>query len=163
MADLTNGIEELIRDDLAVFSHLTPKRKASVILQDYKNSYYNSNKSAKAKTEEERDIYQFHRMRFYTKAQRELSMLTPDEMPVYLETLEREMTKDLSSKSDYGKLLEKYTLYNSATFMLREQEKDGKITPPAIQVDGVSLTVLHRVVGILESLRDKVYNIGLEK
>lgn len=163
MTDFTTGIDELIRDDLAVFSHLTPKRKASVILQDYRNSYYNSNKSAKAKTEEERDGYQFHRMRFYTKAQRELSMLTPDEMPVYLATIEREMTKDLSSKLDYGKLLEKYTLYNSATFMLRDQEENGEVRPAAIQVDPVSAVALNRVVSILEDLRDKVYNIGLEK
>lgn len=163
MTGFTDGMDKLLADDLAVFSKLTPKRKAAMILGDYKNSYYNSNKCAKAKTDEERDMYQFHRMRFYTKAQKELAMLDSDEMSVYLATLEREIGKDLSSKLDYGKLLEKYTLYSSATFMLREQEEDGVIKPPAIKVDGVSAIALNRVVTVLEDLRDRVYNIGLEK
>ena len=36
-------MDKTLEEDLAVFAHLTTKRKANMILQDYKNSYYNSN------------------------------------------------------------------------------------------------------------------------
>jgi len=163
MADTMIEMDKTLEEDLAVFAHLTPKRKANMILQDYKNSYYNSNKSARAKTDTERDFYQLHRMRFYTKAQKELKMLDSDEMGAYLSTLEREMGKDMSSRLDYGKLLEKYSLYSSATFMLLPHEKDGEIMPPAIMVDGINAESLNRVVTILERLRDRVHTSMLVK
>lgn len=151
-------LDKSLEEDLKAFKVLTPKRKASVILSDYKNSYYNANKVAKAKTVEEKDMYSFHKMRFYLKAQRELRLLDNSEMTVYLSTIQSAIDKDMSSRLNFGKYLEKSELYNSAIFMLREHEVNGEVCPPAIEIDNSAREQLDNIVMSL----DKMKSVALE-
>lgn len=151
-------LDKSLEEDLRAFKVLTPKRKASVILSDYKNSYYNANKVAKAKTVEEGDMYSFHKMRFYLKAQRELKLLDDREMGVYLSTIQSAINKDMSTRLSFGKYLEKSELYNSAIFMLREHEVNGEVCPPAIAIDSSAREQLDNIVMSL----DKMKSVALE-
>ncbi len=146
-------LDKSLEEDLKAFKVLTPKRKASVILSDYKNSYYNANKVAKAKTVEEGDMYSFHKMRFYLKAQRELKLLDDSEMGVYLSTIQSAINKDMSTRLSFGKYLEKSELYNSAIFMLREHEVNGEVCPPAIAIDSSAREQLDNIVMSLDKMK----------
>lgn len=152
--------DNLLEEDLNAFKVLTPKRKASVILSDYKNSYYNAGKVAKAKTREEEDMYSFHKMRFYLKAQRELKLLDDDEMCIYLDTVQSAINKDMSTGLSFGKYLEKSELYNSAIFMLRAHEKDGKTYPPDIKINDEAKGQLNNIISLLDNMKARALDIG---
>ena len=153
-------LDKMLDDDMRAFKVLTPKRKASVILSDYKNSYYNANKVAKAKTPEEGDMYSFHKMRFYLKAQRELRLLDDSEMSIYLSTIQSAIDKDMSTRLSFGKYLEKSELYNSAIFMLREHEKDGKMCPPDIKISDEAKGQLDSIISLLDDMKARALDIG---
>lgn len=159
MVNLTEEMYELIDEELKVFSCLTPKKKASVILQDFKNSKLNDEKSCKAKTTQEAELYDYHRIRLYTKAQREVGLLSDDEMEVYLGLLQKEISKDLKTAVSFGKLLDKIGIYNSALFLLTEHVDESGVTEPKIVLEGNNAHYLKRVLQSLDSLKQKICDI----
>lgn len=159
MANLTEDMYDTIDEELKAFSYLTPKKKASTILKDFKDSKFNDNKMSKAKTEIEAEFYDYHRMRLYTKAQREIGMLSDDEMGVYLKMLKGEIEKDISLNSSFSKMLDKIGIYNSATFLLREHSDGNNVIKPKILLDGENLYLLNGVVEGLNALKQKICDI----
>lgn len=151
MANLTDDMYDIIDEELKAFSYLTPKKKASAILKDFKDSKLNDNKMSKAKTELEAEFYDYHRIKLYTRAQRELGMLSDDEMGEYLKMLEHEINKDMLSGSGFSKMLDKLGVYNSAIFLLREHNDGNNIIEPKIRLEGENL---HLLDGVIESLKD---------
>lgn len=159
MANLTEDMYDSIDEELKAFSYLTPKKKASTILKDFRDSKANDNKMSKAKTEIEAEFYDYHRMRLYTKAQREVGMLSDDEMGEYLRLIMREIDKDMSSASNFSKMLDKIGVYNSATFLLREHSDGNNVIKPKIKLDDENLYLLNSVVDGLNALKQKICDI----
>lgn len=161
MANLTEDMFDMIDDELKAFGYLTPQKKASRILQDFKDSKLNEAKIAKAKTKVEEDLYDFHRMRLYTRAQREIGLLNSDEMSVYLGLLSKEIVKDLENEKSlaFGKMLDKLNIYNSAIFLLTEHFDNGKIIKPKVILDDQNKDLLFGVEQRLGKLKEKICDI----
>ncbi len=161
MANLTEEMYDLIDEELKAFSYLTPTKKASAILQDFKNSKLNDDKMSRAKTKTEEELYDFHRMRLYTRAQREIGLLNSDEMGVYLGVLQKEIAKDLENQKavPFGKMLDKLNIYNSATFLLLEHSDNGRIIRPKIVLDDKNREILFAVESALNKLKEKICDI----
>lgn len=163
MANLTEDVFDIIDDELKAFSYLSPQKKASAILQDFKNSKVNDEKMTKAKSHIEEELYDFHRMRLYTKAQREISMLNEDEMNVYLSLLFRQIEKDLNAEktSSFGKMLDKLSIYNSAIFLLVEHMDGEDIIKPKLKVGEKNEELLYVVTKSLNDLKEKICDIDM--
>lgn len=159
MANLTEDMYDTIDEELKVFSYLTPKKKASTILKDFRDSKANDNKMSKAKTEIEAEFYDYHRMRLYTKAQREIGMLSDDEMGVYLDLLQRGIAKELEASHDFGKMLDKIGIYNSAIFLLTEHMDGKSVIEPKIVLEGDNAKALSQVQQSLHCLKQKICDI----
>ncbi len=159
MANLTEEMYELIDNELKVFSCLTPKKKASVILHDFKSSKLNEDKMSRAKSEVEAELYDYQRMRLYTKAQREVSVLSDEEMGVYLGLLGREIAKDLDTSHTFSKMLDKIGVYNSAIFLLTKHIDGDNVIEPKIVLEGDNARALNEVQQSLHSLKQKICDI----
>lgn len=162
MANLTEDMFDMIDDELKAFSYLTPQKKANAILQDFKNSKLNDDKMSKASLPMEIELYDYHRMRFYTKAQREISMLNEEEMSVYLSLIYTQIAKDLNAQksSSFGKMLDKLSIYNSAIFSLTEHLDGDNIIKPKVAVGDKNEELLFAVTKKLGDLKEKVCDIN---
>lgn len=66
------------------FKSLTPKKKAMTIFKDFEDYYKFQSKASVEKDEEKKDHYFFEVERTFVKAQKEIRMLSEDELGTYI-------------------------------------------------------------------------------
>lgn len=157
MSRLTGELYDMLNSELKDFLCYPPKKKAEEILQDISNSSYNANMVSKSTKKDERQWYEYHQMRFYFKAQKEMEMLNSSEMLTYISFVSNEIAKDIDNpKLSYQRMLDKMTLYNTAFFALTERYDGEDKVPPRIKVQGDSVSALAEALANLDKFKHKI-------
>lgn len=85
MAENVYALIELINSThYQAFKSLTPKKKAMTIYKDFEDYYRFQNKASTATDEEKKDRYFFEVERTFVKAQKEIRMLSEEELSTYI-------------------------------------------------------------------------------
>lgn len=82
------------------FKVLTPKKKAMTIFKDFEDYYKFQNKAYAEKNEEKKDHYFFEVERTFVKAQKEIKMLSEEELGTYISYATYRVDKAIDSANE---------------------------------------------------------------
>ena len=93
-------IELINSADIKAFEKLAPKQKAMTIYKDFERYYGYQAKANKAKTDEEKDRYYLEVERHFAKANKQIRLLSEEEVGVYISYAKSRVLKAIDGHNE---------------------------------------------------------------
>ncbi|MGN0961009.1 MAG: hypothetical protein ACI4PF_02275 [Christensenellales bacterium] len=101
MSEKLLGLIELMNaKEIKAFEKLTPRQKSMTIYRDFENYYKFQSRAFNAKTEEEKDRCYFEVERNFVKANKEIKMLSEDELGTYIKYAQSRILKAIDGHNE---------------------------------------------------------------